>query len=137
MLLNTKIILEQVLVKENKDIPNTNPLKIKNDLLEAESIEKEKELQEKVAVIFKDKKYYKNFQESALGEPVKQAKTPEEIADEKAEKAKDKQTAIELKKAALSAAGGAFGYALPNAIISVAGKGIEYGVKGVRSLMGV
>ena len=120
MILNTTIILEQVCTKDpNK--PNTNPLKIKQEKQAKYALEKEKKLQEQVAVIFKDTKYYKNFQESALPEQ----KTPEQIAkeeeDKKRESEAEKLRMHQIKKTFSSALGGSIGYA--------AGKtGIETGM---------
>lgn len=134
MILNTKIIHEQINIKDTSK-ENINPLKIKQDLQEAANNQKEADLQARVATIFKDKKYYKNFQETAL----QQVKTPEQIAQEKEEKEKARQDKLVLGKTAASAVGNAFGYALPNTIVGLGIKGLGWaGEKigqGIHNLM--
>ena len=64
MILDRNILIDQIIQKEL--VENTNPI-LQQDLLK-KSIEEEKEnfIQEQVKTIFKDRKYYKHFQEAII-----------------------------------------------------------------------
>jgi hypothetical protein len=63
MYINTKILFNEIIQKENTSI---SPLVESFNSQKELELLKEQKLQEQVATIFKDKKYYKQFQEAAI-----------------------------------------------------------------------
>ena len=75
MILDRNILIDQIIQKEL--VENTNPI-LQQDLLK-KSIEEEKEnfIQEQVKTIFKDRKYYKHFQEAVVPNQQVQPQKPQ------------------------------------------------------------
>jgi hypothetical protein len=75
MILDRNILIDQIIQKEL--VENTNPI-LRQDLLK-KSIEEEKEnfIQEQVKTIFKDRKYYKHFQEAVVPNQQVQPQKPQ------------------------------------------------------------
>jgi hypothetical protein len=86
-----------------------NPIILKELETQKRLEDQEAKLQEQVATIFKDKKFYSQFQENALNE------TPEErqkrIETEKQEKAKRRQETVNTANMFAKTLGGPFMYA--------------------------
>jgi ABC-type polar amino acid transport system ATPase subunit len=131
MILNTNIILEQVKYKKILT-ENTNPLVLRDQKLALEKEQKEKKLQEQIALIFKTPKFYT---EAVIPSNTEEtiSETPEEkkkrIEDEKKERMQNKLLAHQTTREIGKATGGAIGYGLgAEAIksgVALAGKGIS------------
>jgi len=103
MILNTREILSEVTAKPLSE--SKNPLYLKEIEDQKRKDLQEKKLQEQVAMIFRDPKYFKPFQETALSAanitPPK-PETPEEKVQRLKEKEEDKRRNHELKKIGVS-----------------------------------
>jgi len=126
MILNTKIILDQV--KDKKILTeNTNPLVLRDQKLVLEQEQKELKLQEQIALIFKTPKFYTEAATDI------ETETPEEkkkrLEEEKLERQQSKLLAHQTAREIGKATGGAVGYGLgAEAIktgVSIASKGIS------------
>lgn len=84
MFLNTNLIKDSVISK-NIITENISPLILRDQQLQSIKIEKERKLQEQVAMIFKDRNYYKQFQEAVIltDEQMKKKAAKEELEAEK------------------------------------------------------
>jgi hypothetical protein len=136
MILNTKTILEEVTISTKTK--NPNPLVLKEQRLLQESIEKEDKIQSQVAMIFKDTKYYKPFQEAVITIPI--TTTPENETDEQKKKRleeekKEKQDDKILKHQTIRAIGAPIGSSLGYAIGQEAIKtGVGLATKSISAL---
>lgn len=120
MILNTKLIFEQVI-----------PKKPAKEIIQEDT--KDPYL-EKFSFVFNDKKYIKHFQESALDQVQRQnqsqqqvqtpqQKTQEDIEEEKREKALEKARAHELKRIGVQTASSMLGASAGRSLV-------DYGIRG-------
>jgi len=134
MILNTREILSEVTTKPLSE--SKNPLYLKEIEDQKRRDLQEKKLQEQVAMIFRDSKYFKPFQETALTTtnitPPK-PETPEERAQRLKEKEEDKKRNHELKKIGVSTlmgtAGAVAGREVVNTGFNLAGRGLAWAGK--------
>ena len=88
MFLNTNLIKDSVLSK-NIITESVNPILQIDQRLESIKLEKERKLQEQVAMIFKDRNYYKRFQESVLPTPLTEKQLKKKADQEEIEAEKE------------------------------------------------
>lgn len=109
MFLNTNLIKDSVLSK-NIITESINPILQIDQRLESIKLEKERKLQEQVAMIFKDRNYYKRFQEAVLPKspPMTDEEIQEKAARDKIEADEDRRNARQMKFGLKMAVGSGF-----------------------------
>jgi hypothetical protein len=136
MILNTQFILNEIKTEKVKKL---NPLQERDQKISLEEQEKEQKIQQQVAMIFKDKAYYKPFQEAAIQSNVIPNETPEERAKRLADDRKERLASKQMAHQTAQVLGRSAVYGATNTLLghglNLAGKGITHGVNAVKQWM--